>query len=805
MRLMKETLAKDNGLVVMVGSGAKGKAFNVAQIVSYVGQQFEESKRLPPSLAYQDPTDPATLLEIRGFVANSFMSGLTPEEFLHHAKAARTGVVDTSRNTATSGDTQRKLIKTGEGAVTISGVVRDVQGKVFAFVYGDDGLAPSKLFRIKVQEHAFLSPINIALEAARISYANRQLEMSHFTDAEVNEILDEVGRRMERIPAGTREVSEMAWQSIRGRLRVQLKDRSARMIKTLAAFKRLIDCIICTIDRAHIEDGAMPGSTAGPATSANLTQAVLRSFHHAGNSQNVADGVAHVRSLLTLTKPKYQSCTIHFRDHTLTVTDVLKLDKELVSPTLKELMLSAASPDIQKGILPSDAVWMAIVAQMDTDKWGRAYHGCYLRIQLDTNKLYDHQISMARIVVCIESSIDSVYAFVSPASEGMIYVCVANDSGKMIKYAEETKSTFEDAVLIYFECMVFPVLDKVSFKGIRGISAMFPVQVPVWNMVSTQSPVEGQPRRWNFFLNRWCMMSTGLQVKSLARLLEMVGIRILEQSSPVDLVVEMPAECAPDLMPGKYIIDLIGKDREYVDSIQNSGDFQVVSTPLLNAAQYTYAETNGSNLSAILSHPLIDGYRSCSNDIMETFHKFGIEAARALFIIMIKRSFRGRGAVHRPAPHRHDRQLHVQHGPAAPLQLPRHVRPASQPAADAQLSATGQRHHRCLRVRNGRVGRASLSGHNRRPPSLPRHRHHRHRPGSRHGKGDPTDDRGPRKGARHRRRSHGPARREHRQPQPPCLCLPCPPNHRSPSAADSQTESRKPSSRHPRNPRESHR
>ena len=336
---------------------------------------------------------------------------------------------------------------------------------------------------------------------------------------------------MERIPAATREVSDMAWHTIRLRLTVQLKDGSARMIKTREAFQRLKDRIVEKVDRAHIENGAMVGITCSGSLTAPLTQLILRMFHSAGDKKTVAKGVDHIKSLLTLTKPKCPSCTIHFRDHTLTVTDVLKLDKELVSPTLKDLMLSASSPDIQQHILESDAMWMAVVGQMDTDKWNRAHHGCYLRIKLDTNKLYHHQISMARIVTFIESSIDSVFAFVGPAVEGVLYLCVVNDSGKMVKYAEETKSTFEDAVRIYFECMVFPVFDKVSFKGIRGISALFPVHVPVWNMVSTQSPVEGQPRRWNLFLNKWCMMSTGLQVKSLARLLEMVGIRILEQSS----------------------------------------------------------------------------------------------------------------------------------------------------------------------------------------------------------------------------------------------------------------------------------
>jgi DNA-directed RNA polymerase III subunit RPC1 len=47
----------------------------------------------------------------RGFVRNSFYSGLTPTEFLFHAISGREGLVDTAVKTAETGYMQRKLMK----------------------------------------------------------------------------------------------------------------------------------------------------------------------------------------------------------------------------------------------------------------------------------------------------------------------------------------------------------------------------------------------------------------------------------------------------------------------------------------------------------------------------------------------------------------------------------------------------------------------------------------------------------------------------------------------------------------------
>jgi DNA-directed RNA polymerase beta' subunit len=49
----------------------------------------------------------------RGFVSNSFYSGLTPTEFFFHTMAGREGLVDTAVKTAETGYMQRRLVKVG--------------------------------------------------------------------------------------------------------------------------------------------------------------------------------------------------------------------------------------------------------------------------------------------------------------------------------------------------------------------------------------------------------------------------------------------------------------------------------------------------------------------------------------------------------------------------------------------------------------------------------------------------------------------------------------------------------------------
>ena len=80
----------------------------------------------------------------KGFVANSFFSGLTPTEFFFHTMGGREGLIDTAVMTAETGYMQRRLMKALEDmTIQYDNTVRVSTGSVVQFKYGDDGIEPT--------------------------------------------------------------------------------------------------------------------------------------------------------------------------------------------------------------------------------------------------------------------------------------------------------------------------------------------------------------------------------------------------------------------------------------------------------------------------------------------------------------------------------------------------------------------------------------------------------------------------------------------------------------------------------------
>lgn len=111
MKLAKNEMTNsENGFVDTVTSGSKGEYFNLAQISSMLGQQMHLGKRIQRTLNRGKRTLPhypvqggnfkySTKAEIpleqefesQGFIKNSFLHGMTPQEFFAHAVSGREG------------------------------------------------------------------------------------------------------------------------------------------------------------------------------------------------------------------------------------------------------------------------------------------------------------------------------------------------------------------------------------------------------------------------------------------------------------------------------------------------------------------------------------------------------------------------------------------------------------------------------------------------------------------------------------------------------------------------------------------
>ena len=134
------SLDKENRFVSIVTSGSKGNNLNISQMISCLGQQNVDGKRIPygynnrtlPHFKQFDDTPRA-----RGFVESSFISGLSPDELFFHAMGGRVGLIDTAVKTSTTGYIQRRLIKGMEDIQAMyDRTVRNNKNKIIQFSYG---------------------------------------------------------------------------------------------------------------------------------------------------------------------------------------------------------------------------------------------------------------------------------------------------------------------------------------------------------------------------------------------------------------------------------------------------------------------------------------------------------------------------------------------------------------------------------------------------------------------------------------------------------------------------------------------
>nr|XP_023655802.1 DNA-directed RNA polymerase I subunit RPA1 [Paramormyrops kingsleyae] len=134
----------DNNLQLMVQSGAKGSTVNTMQISCLLGQIELEGRRPPLMPSGKSlPCFQAYDVSPRsgGFVSGRFLTGIRPPEYFFHCMAGREGLVDTAVKTSRSGYLQRCVIKHLEGLVVQYDLtVRDSDGSVVQFLYGEDGL-----------------------------------------------------------------------------------------------------------------------------------------------------------------------------------------------------------------------------------------------------------------------------------------------------------------------------------------------------------------------------------------------------------------------------------------------------------------------------------------------------------------------------------------------------------------------------------------------------------------------------------------------------------------------------------------
>ncbi|XKL62278.1 hypothetical protein PGB90_002111 [Kerria lacca] len=271
-----------NSPLVMALSGSKGSVINISQMTACVGQQAISGKRVPNgflnrSLPYfrhysKFPT-------AKGFVQNSFCTGLTPTEFFFHTMGGREGLVDTAVKTAETGYMQRRLVK---------------------FLYGGDSLDPTymegngypiELYRIyeHVRANYPSRNENILLSDEIVSTTKAVIEAENFKHC--NEVFKHDLRNF------LSHVSEDVKRSLNWPCYNPVILEPHRFTKT--QFDQFMDMCSTKYAESIIEPGTAVGALAAQSIGEPGTQMTLKTFHFAGvASMNITQGVPRIKEII---------------------------------------------------------------------------------------------------------------------------------------------------------------------------------------------------------------------------------------------------------------------------------------------------------------------------------------------------------------------------------------------------------------------------------------------------------------------------------------------------------------------------
>ncbi|KAG9237533.1 hypothetical protein BJ875DRAFT_493186 [Amylocarpus encephaloides] len=350
-----ETLSKWNSPLIMAKSGSKGSNINVAQMVAVVGQQIIGGKRVAEG--FQDRTLPHFPKNDRealskGFVKDSFFSGLNPTEFLFHAISGREGLVDTAVKTAETGYMSRRLMKSLEDLSTqYDDTVRSSSGGIVQFQFGADKLDPVDMEGDAVpvnfartwthaesltynNDHPCLLPYQITLHCEKLlafqktkyirkgllgdslqyddktDYGIDELESARGFLETITEFVGNIGKKMiklrekrglygfEHAPDPTDMDYDISNED--SDLRISVEKACKVSEATLGMF---ITLCLSKYAKAHVEPGHAVGAVGAQSIGEPGTQMTLKTFHFAGVAgMSITGGVPRIKEIINASK-----------------------------------------------------------------------------------------------------------------------------------------------------------------------------------------------------------------------------------------------------------------------------------------------------------------------------------------------------------------------------------------------------------------------------------------------------------------------------------------------------------------------
>ncbi|XP_060879437.1 DNA-directed RNA polymerase III subunit RPC1 [Metopolophium dirhodum] len=427
-----------NGPLVMALSGSKGSNINISQMIACVGQQALSGHRVPDG--FESRSLPhfkrfSKTPEAKGFVENSFYSGLTPTEFFFHTMGGREGLVDTAVKTAETGYMQRRLVKSLEDlCVHYDNTVRNAFGDVIQFEFGGDSLDPTYTEGDGVPVDFKRVYFNVTanypctdectLDSEEILKITEDVLLSE-NFQNVNTIFTEELRNFGKNLSNNMAELRKKW--------LNLEVSKIQRITYTQLIKFYVTCLTKYM-AAVIEPGTPVGAIAAQSIGEPGTQMTLKTFHFAGvASMNITQGVPRIKEIINSSK----------NISTPIITAYLENDKD------KEFA-RIVKARIEQTTLTEVCSFIDVV--LDSAE-------CYLLIHIDMNR-----IKLLQLEVTIETIRDSILSTPRIGIKAN-QVNIDNESCVSISLPSKGTQSLNNWINIYSQN-----LQKVVIKGISAVS-----------------------------------------------------------------------------------------------------------------------------------------------------------------------------------------------------------------------------------------------------------------------------------------------------------------------------------------------
>ncbi|KAH8111472.1 beta and beta-prime subunits of DNA dependent RNA-polymerase [Phellopilus nigrolimitatus] len=516
----QKNLKEDNNVKQMVVAGSKGSFINISQMSVCVGQQSVEGKRIPFGFRHRtlphftkDDFSP----EARGFVENSYLRGLTPQEFFFHAMAGREGLIDTAVKTAETGYIQRRLVKALEDvSVCYDGTVRNSLGDLIQFVYGEDGMDGAfierqtiKTFGINDREFEHRYRVDVTDPkggflpgALQVGIDDSSLELQQKLDEEYERLCED--RRLLRyfifpgrdnstahyLPVNLNRIVQNATQIFHIDRRKpsdleptyiigQVQQLAERLIVVRgddpltkeaadnASLAFPFDWVLGEVETKFNQSLAHPGEMCGTLAAQSIgepaTQMTLNTFHYAGvSSKNVTLGVPRLKEIINVaTNIKTPSLTVYLN------AEIAAVDTRAKSVEIYY------DPDPSTTIIEEDKEFVDAFFAIPDEEIESGLHlqsPWLLRLELDRSKMLDRKLTMNYVAGRIAESFktDLFVIWSEDNAEKLIIRCrVLGGADK----DEEGSDTVEED--IFLRQLENTMLNSVSLRGVQGIDRVF--------------------------------------------------------------------------------------------------------------------------------------------------------------------------------------------------------------------------------------------------------------------------------------------------------------------------------------------